>query len=315
VSGLRLLQRTLSPDPDNRSQPSFWEPALHRRRSSKSGGGSGLLSLPGAVLDGVADMVKLTPKALRIIERGLRQQQTMLPLQAPRSMINVPITGARRFAAQSWSMDTIRAVSKASQGTVNDVLLAMCSGALRAYMLEQGALPDRDLVAMTPVSLRSDDDDSDSGNAVGTILCNLATTEPDAGTRLEKVHASMQQGKDLFRGLDQLQATAVSAAMMAPLLLTMAPGGLGGVTPPPYNLVISNVPGPTEPLYWNGARLQGVYPLSIPTMYQALNVTVTSYNGNMEFGLIGCRRSVPHLQRMLTHLDDALAELVKVTGA
>jgi WS/DGAT/MGAT family acyltransferase len=191
----------------------------------------------------------------------------------------------------------------------------MCSGALRAYMLEQGTLPGRDLVAMTPVSLRADDDDSESGNAVGTILCNLATTEPDAGVRLEKIHASMQQGKDLFRGLDQLQATAVSAAMMAPLLLTMAPGGLGGLTPPPYNLVISNVPGPTKPLYWNGAKLQGVYPLSIPTMYQALNVTVTSYNGNMEFGLIGCRRSVPHLQRMLTHLDDALAELVKVTGA
>jgi WS/DGAT/MGAT family acyltransferase len=314
VSGLRLLQRTLSPDPDAQDLPSFWEPALHRRRSS-SGGGAGLLSLPGAVVDGVADMVKLTPKALRIVERGLRQQQTMLPLQAPRSMLNVPITGARRFAAQSWSMDTIRAVSKASEATVNDVVLAMCSGALRAYLLEQGTLPGRDLVAMTPVSLRREDDSSESGNAVGTILCNLATTEPDAGTRLAKIHASMTQGKDLFRGLDQLQATAVSAAMMLPLVLTMAPGGLGGVAPPPYNLVISNVPGPTKPLYWNGARLQGVYPLSIPTMYQALNITVTSYSGNMEFGLIGCRRSVPHLQRMLTHIDDALAELVKVTGA
>jgi hypothetical protein len=79
--------------------------------------------------------------------------------------------------------------------------------------------------------------------------------------------------------------------------------------------VISNVPGPKRPLYFNGARLQGIYPLSIPTIGQALNITVTSYAGNMEFGLIGCRRSVPHLQRLLTHLDDALEELVKVTGA
>jgi MFS family permease len=106
-----------------------------------------------------------------------------------------------------------------------------------------------------------------------------------------------------------------SAAMMLPLLLSMAPGGVSRLAPPPFNLVISNVPGPKRPLYFNGARLQGIYPLSIPTIGQALNITVTSYAGNMEFGLIGCRRSVPHLQRLLTHLDDALEELVKVTGA
>src|SRR5437763_1599544 len=98
VGSLQLFElpsgadRSLIRDPDNRSQPSFWEPALHRRRSGNRGGGSGLLSVPSAVIDGVADMVKLTPKALRIVERGLRQQQTMLPMQAPRSMLNVPIT-------------------------------------------------------------------------------------------------------------------------------------------------------------------------------------------------------------------------------
>ncbi|HET6817287.1 MAG TPA: wax ester/triacylglycerol synthase family O-acyltransferase [Mycobacteriales bacterium] len=313
ISGLRLLQRTLSPDPDNRSQPTFWEPALHKRRRS-SGDGGGLTALPSAAVHAAADMLKLAPKTLRILERGIREQQTMLPLQAPRSMLNVPITGARRFAAQSWSLERIKSIAKSSDATVNDVLLAMSAGALRAYLLEQGQLPDRDLVAMTPVSLRRDDDEESTGNAVGTILCNLATTESDPGRRLERIHASMQQGKDLFAGLDQLQATAVSAAMMLPLLLTFAPGGLGGLTPPPYNLVISNVPGPTQPLYWNGAKLQGVYPLSIPTMYQALNLTVTSYAGNMEFGLIGCRRSVPHLQRLLTHLEDALADLEKAVA-
>ena len=312
ISGLRLLQRTLSPDPDNRQQPTFWEPVLHKRR--KSGNGGGVMSLPGAALHVAADMLKLAPTTLRILERGIREQQTMLPLQAPRSMFNVPITGARRFAAQSWSLDRIKAVAKSADATANDVLLAMSAGALRAYLLEQGQLPDRDLVAMTPVSLRRDDSGADTGNAVGTILCNLATTEADAGRRLEKIHGSMQQGKDLFAGLDQLQATAVSAAMMLPLMLTFAPGGLGGLTPPPYNLVISNVPGPTQPLYWNGAKLQGIYPLSIPTMYQAMNLTVTSYNGNMEFGLIGCRRSVPHLQRLLTHLEDALADLEKAAA-
>src|SRR3954471_4123306 len=311
VSGLRLLQRTLSEDPNDRSAESFWVP--RKRRSSKSSG-SNPLGLPLAAARGIGDLVGLAPTALRTVQQGLLDSSVVLPGQAPRSMLNVPITGARRFAAQSWSMDTLRAVAKAAGATVNDVVLAMSAGALRAYLLEQGALPDRDLVAMTPVSLRREDSGADTGNAVGTILCNLATTEADALERLAKIHASMVQGKQLFAGLNQLQATAVSAAMMLPLVFTMAPGGLGGLTPPPYNLVISNVPGPKQPLYWNGARLQGVYPLSIPLTGQALNITVTSYAGNMEFGLIGCRRSVPHLQRLLTHLEDALADLEKAAS-
>jgi hypothetical protein len=83
---------------------------------------------------------------------------------------------------------------------------------------------------------------------------------------------------------------------------------------PPYNLVISNVPGPKRPLFWNGARLDGMYPLSIPTNGQALNITVTSYAGQMQFGLVGCRRSLPHLQRLLPALEDGLAELEKAVA-
>jgi diacylglycerol O-acyltransferase / wax synthase len=317
VSGLRMLQRLLSESPDEAVPAAFWAPRERTKTSSSSGGNSGgsLLAAPLAAAKGVTDLVRLTPTVLRLAEQSLREQATMLPLQAPRSMLNVPITGARRFAAQSWPIDTMRAVGKAVGASLNDVVLAMCSGALRAYMLELGALPDAPLVAMTPVSLRADDDSESTGNAVGTILCNLATDRDDAAERLAVIHASMQQGKDLFSGLNQVQATAISAAMMMPLLLSMAPGGVSRIAPPPFNVIISNVPGPKRPLYFNGARLQGVYPLSIPTTGQALNITVTSYAGSMEFGLIGCRRSVPHLQRLLTHLDDALEELVKVTGA
>ncbi|HET7310018.1 MAG TPA: wax ester/triacylglycerol synthase family O-acyltransferase [Mycobacteriales bacterium] len=311
VSGLRLLQKTLSEDPDDRDAESFWVP---RKRRSSKGGGGGPLGLPLAAARGVADLVGLTPTALRTVQRGLVESSVVLPGQAPRSMLNVPITGARRFAAQSWSMERIRALSKSTGATVNDIVLAMCAGALRAYMLELGALPEAPLIAMTPVSLRRDDDDESTGNAVGTILCNLATDLTDAGERLRAIHTSMQRGKELFAGMNQLQATALSAAMMSPVLLEQVPGGIARLMPPPYNLVISNVPGPKNPLYWNGARLQGVYPLSIPLTGQALNITVTSYAGNMEFGLIGCRRSVPHLQRLLTHLEDALADLEKAAA-
>ena len=312
VSGLRLLQRSLSQSPDERT-PAFWSPRPRKERSSS--GGNALLGLPMATARGVTDLARLTPTVMRLANQALREHAATLPMQAPKSMLNVPITGARRFAAQSWPLEQIRAVGKAAGATVNDVVLAMCSGALRAYLLELGALPDASLTAMTPVSLRSEDSGEDAGNAVGTILCSLATDVADPGDRLAAIHDSMQQGKDLFAGLNQLQASAISAAMMAPLMLSMAPGGVAQLAPPPFNLIISNVPGPKNPLYFNGARLTGVYPLSIPTAGQALNITVTSYVDNMEFGLTGCRRSVPHLQRLLTHLDDSLAELVKVTGA
>ncbi|MFC7617498.1 WS/DGAT domain-containing protein [Actinokineospora soli] len=142
------------------------------------------------------------------------------------------------------------------------------------------------------------------------ILCTLATDLADPGERLVAIADSMRRGKDFYRGMSQLQITALSAIPFAPLAVALLPGALR-VTPPAFNLLISNVPGPKQPLYWNGAKLLGVYPVSIPYEGQALNITVTSYAGSLEFGLTGCRRTVPHLQRLLGHLDTALADLEK----
>jgi diacylglycerol O-acyltransferase / wax synthase len=106
-----------------------------------------------------------------------------------------------------------------------------------------------------------------------------------------------------------MSALGISPLALYPLL------GLTGVVRPPFNLVISNVPGPRRPMFWNGARLDGLYPLSIPLDGQALNITCTSYSDKLAFGLTGCRRTVPHLQRLLSHLDDELAALEKASGA
>ena len=188
----------------------------------------------------------------------------------------------------------------------------MCSSALRGYLRDMDALPDKPLIAMTPVSLRGEDDEG-GGNAVGTILCNLATDVEDPEARLMAIRASMLAGKAGLAGLSQLQVTALSAAAMAPMLLGQVPG-VSQLAPPAFNIVISNVPGPKEPLYWNGAHLEGMYPLSIPLNGQALNITVTSYAGQVQFGLSGCRRTLPHLQRLLIGLEDALVDLEKAFG-
>lgn len=304
VSGLRLLERSLSTDPDVRDTPM---PFAARPRAGKRGGldVGGLLS---SGLHAVADAVTIGPKVAALVEQGLRHEGAVLPGQAPRSILNVPITGSRRFAGDAWALDRIRTVAKAAEATINDVVLAMSAGALRDYLLGLDALPADSLVAMTPVSLRTDD--SAEGNAVGAILASLGTHLLDPEERLLHIRESTRYAKASLDGLSALQVTALSAGLMSPLVLNTL-FGVPRVLRPPFNLIISNVPGPTQLLYWNGARLDGMYPLSIPTSGQALNITCTSYDGHLQFGLTGCRRTLPHLQSMLGGLDDALASLEK----
>src|SRR4051794_4168859 len=310
VSGMRLLQRALSKTPDE-DQPAFW--TLRPRRSNRQRDrGNPLLQLPKATIEAVADMAQLTPRLLRVGEQALRAQSAALPGQAPRSMLNVQITGSRRYAAQSYSLERMRLVAKGAGVTINDVLLAMSAGALRQYLLEQSALPDSPLIAMTPVSLRNESDgDEATGNAVGAILASLATNEADPERRLAAVAESTRRAKDVLRGLSQLQATAVSLGVMLPMAVNSLTGMYRYGTLP-FNIVISNVPGPSESLYLHGARLSGLYPLSIPLNGQAMNVTATSYGSEMGIGLTACRRSVPSVQRMLGGLETSLEELEQV---
>ena len=309
VSGMRLLQNSLSTDPDDVDVPAFWT-QRPKRPSRPREQRNPLLSMPKDVVGAFLDMAKLSPRMLTITEQALRSQAPALPGEAPRSMLNVAITGSRRYAAQSYSLERMRLVAKGAGVTVNDVLLAMSAGALRAYLIEHNALPSAPLVAMTPVSLRRDDDGQSSGNAVGAILASLATDQADPERRLAAIAESTRRAKSILDGLNQLQVTALSAGVMLPMAINSL-AGLYRWGTLPFNIVISNVPGPRESLYLRGARLSGLYPLSIPTNGQAMNITATSYAGEMGIGLTACRRSVPHVQRMLAGLDKSLDELVE----
>ncbi|HEY1118529.1 MAG TPA: WS/DGAT domain-containing protein, partial [Acidimicrobiales bacterium] len=181
-------------------------------------------------------------------------------------------------------------------------------------LLDLDALPDTTLVSMVPVGLNAKQSDvasAEGGNAVGAVMVQLGTHLADPGDRLRAVHTSMKTGKSALAAMSPTQILAMSALGMAPSLLPM----LGVNMPhPPFNVIISNVPGPRTTHYFNGARMTGTYPLSIPINGMALNITCTSYDGKMCFGLTGCRRTLPSLQRMLTHLDDELAALEKAAG-
>ncbi|MEO9140494.1 MAG: wax ester/triacylglycerol synthase family O-acyltransferase [Jatrophihabitans sp.] len=315
VSALRLLNKMMSPDADERGMPAPWAPRQRTPRASSRTTASVPGKLARDTVTLLGNAAGIAPTLVSTVSRAMKNEGSALSLSAPKSMFNVKITGARRFAGQSWPMDRLRSIAKASDATLNDVVLAMSSGALRQYLISMDALPTTSLVAMVPVSLHGDEDGSGDGggNAVGAVMCSLGTDLNDPADRLATVHRSMEQGKDSMRSKSQLEILAATALGVAPLAL-WPPLGLVDNARPPFNVIISNVPGPRRPLYWNGARLDGLYPLSIPTDGQALNITCTSYSEEIAFGLTGCRRTVPHLQRMLTYLDEELIALERAVG-
>jgi diacylglycerol O-acyltransferase len=229
----------------------------------------------------------------------------------PRSTINTEVHGARRFVAQSWPFARIRAVGKALDGTFNDAVLAMCAGALRLFLLNHGELPQESLKSMVPVSLRRPGD-MDSSNAVGAISADLATNVRDPVQRFQKIKASMEAGKAMLQDMSPSESKLFLQLIQLPGAL-LVPLGLG-TRFPPYSTVVSNVPGPRQPMYWNGARLEGVYPASIITEGIALNITLVSYDKQVDFGIIACRRSLPQIQRLIDYLEDSLVELEDAAG-
>lgn len=225
--------------------------------------------------------------------------------QAPQSMLNRRVSGSRRFAAQSYSLTRIKRLARQHGVTVNDMLLAMCASALRRYLADNNALPDAPLVAMIPLSLHSEDDDA--GNRIAMILAGLATHIEDPLARLAAIHRSVAHWKHRYRDMTSEQIMAFVATLAAPAGVNL----LTGLFPQrqSFNVVISNVPGPTETRYFHGARLEGMYPVSIVLDGMALNITITSYRDALEFGLIACRRALPSMQYLLQYLADALDEL------
>ena len=229
----------------------------------------------------------------------------------PRTSINTRVSGARRFVAQTFAFDRVKAVGRELDATINDVVLAMCAGALRRYLLSRDELPLHSLKAMAPVSLR-EEDDIESSNAIGFITADMATNVYNPEKRLRKIQESMRAGKDLLKELSPTEAALFMQLTQLPALLTSVLG-LGSKFPA-FSTVVSNVPGPRKPLYWNGARLDGMYPASIVFDGFAMNITLVSYHNQLDFGIVACRRSLPQIQRIIDHLEESLTELEQIAG-
>jgi len=237
-------------------------------------------------------------------------------LSAPPTPFNAPITPHRRFAFRSASLDSVKGIKNALGATVNDVVMAVCAGGLRTWLEQHDALPDKPLGAMIPVSIRTGNETEKWTNRVSAIFASLPTDEADPVKRVEQVHESMANAKDLF---DAIPADSLTdfAQFPPPAVFALAARTatrLTGRYRSPVNLVISNVPGPREPLYAAGSKLLHYYPVSTIVDGQGLNVTVQSYLDTLDFGLVSDRDLVPDVWDMVDYMVDDLHALAELTG-
>ena len=311
VAGIRLMMKSMAASVED----SLVMPAPWGVRTRKTQYATLPVPTPGAgsftALTRLASSgYKSVPAVLRQLRQTLQDARSKHPeaitsLQAPRCVLNQKVSGSRRFAAQSYSTPRIKAIARAFDATSNDVVLALCGAALRRYLLELNDLPERPLIAVVPVSTRHDD--GDSGNEITFALASLATHIEDPAERLRAVKASMDYTKERFRQMTPSQVFAYSAALITPGAMAWLTGLDRKYTI--ANTVISHVPGPRQPLYWQGCELDGIYPASLVLDDFALNITLISRHDFIDFGIIACRKNLPRVQRLLGFIDDAIAEL------
>lgn len=235
-------------------------------------------------------------------------------LHAPRTPFNGPISPHRRVSLITLPLSDVKRIKQANDTTVNDVVVALCTGALRRWLSAHGALPQDPLLAMIPVSVRGADERGTYGNRVSTMVVPLPTDAGDAGDRLQTCHAALRSAKERHRAIpaDLLQDANefIPPALFARAARTLMSVSAHDAMTPNVNVVISNVPGSPTPMYFAGATMLAHYPVSTILDGIGLNFTVMSYQDRLDFGLVADRQQVPDLDAMAAHLQDELAELL-----
>ena len=279
-----------------------------------------LADLPGAAnFPGAKQVAAVADAAVALTSRRIRpRHRKPRQLPVPHTPFNGPITAHRRFAYGSVPLEQVKKIKNAAGLTVNDVVMAVATSALRRWLLDHDALPDIPLVAAVPVSVRAEGSGGIAGNSISVMLASLPTHLADPVQRLTAVQASMLEAKEQFNALPATLLQDLSAVLPTALssLSSKTVFQLATVPGLPFNLFVSNVPGPQLPLYVAGARVEGIHPASaVTSITGGLNITLFSYDGSLDFGLIACREMMPDLWKLVGYLADAADELESVTGA
>jgi len=257
--------------------------------------------------------VNLSELSAKLIRKSVfeKNRNAVLPLSAPRTRFNVPTGAARNFSISDYPLVEIRAIARSQGASINDLVMALCDLAVNRYLKEKDEEPDEPLVVYMPVNLRSDEEDE--GNQISLLQVKLAADHDNPLTTLKQIRKSSQATREIYcsvsRPAIQLYSLAVALLPLGEEILKM-----DQLLPPAINLVISNVPGPAEKMYFRGAEVVEVYPVNTLPPAVSLSMTVCSYAGTLFFGLVGSQTAVPDLQKLTVYLDQAYQEFRTLTG-
>jgi WS/DGAT/MGAT family acyltransferase len=240
-------------------------------------------------------------------------------LEAPKTAFSGRISAHRRFAFGRLDLDRVKAVKSAYGVTVNDVVVTMCAGAVRRWLIEHDQLPSQPLVTQIPVSVRTSEQQGTYGNRILLLGAPLFTDIADPAERLQATHRELSVMKDRHKAMPAQLLQDVNHFVPPALFSRAARATFGLATSslgrPQWNLVVSNVPGPQFPLYCAGARLVAHYPVSVITDGMGLNITAMSYDGHIDVGVIADRDQIPDVWCLVEWLEEALVELEKEAPA
>jgi diacylglycerol O-acyltransferase len=295
---LKLLRQSLSTDPHDNRVRGLWSQTVEPP--------------PGPRGEEAPDQTWLQRfgSSVSVIRSALHERELFPTFRAPRTMFDTAGLVPWNCSAPSWSIQRMKDVASAVGVTVNDVALAMTAGALRALLAENNQLPDNPLVAMVPISLRTEHD-VDGRNLMGCALCNLATDLDDPLKRLERIRASMLYNKQVIRKLPRQLAIHLMGVICAPV---SDGSGLGARVPPHFNVGISHISEPREPLYLNGGRLDTAHPFPPTLRGHALNIGMASNATGLNFGIVGSAEVLGDPECLLGHLETSLKDLERAVG-
>lgn len=280
---------------------------------------AGVDSVSGAASQ-ARDVIKSLASSSGGADSTNNEDRVKIPLSpAPPTPWNASVSPNRRFAMRSISLANVKALKDATGGTINDIVMAMCTGALREYLLRRDQLPDEPLRAMVPVSTRTGDEEDVWTNRVAAIVAELPTNCADPVERVALCRAAMNQAKrqfELIPAETMMEASQVASPVIAASAIRLVSRlKLADRVNLPVNVVISNVPGPREPLYFAGAKLDAYIPVSTISDGVGLNITVHSYEDRLDIGLISDRDLIPDLWDLVDLHVDEIARLFEATGA